>query len=111
MHDQINYINTTTIQSPAQFVEALKKVQAQITEIKQEKLTTTQARNLEVVEVQIIEVTEEAQKPQPALERIQTTLGEAKETMDMLAGGLASAAALGTTIGGLILLVARLFGG
>ena len=112
MRDQTNYIsNIANIQNQAQFVDELKMVQARIAEIKQGQLSTAQARNLEVVEGQIIAVTEEAQKPQPALERIQASLSEAKETMELLAGSLSAAAALGTTIGGLVLLAVRLFGG
>ncbi len=113
MGDQNNIItnNTANIESPAQFVEALKQVQAQVAGIKQEQLTAAQKRNLEAVEGQIEAVSLEAGKPKPQLAHIQTTLKDARETMDMLAGGLNSAAALGTTIGGLALLAVKLFGG
>ena len=112
MGNETNYIsNTANIQSPAQFVDELKKLQAQIAMIKQGQLSTALARNLEVVEGQISAVTEEAQKPQPALERIQATLSEAKETMELLAGSLSAATTLGATIGWLVLMAARFFGG
>jgi hypothetical protein len=112
MRDQTNYIsNIANIQNQVQFVDELKMVQARIAEIKQGQLSTAQARNLEMVEGQIIAVTDEAQKPQPALERIQASLGEAKETLELLAGSLSAAAALGVTIGGLVQLAVRLFGG
>lgn len=111
MRDQHNTITITNIQNQTQFIDALQKVQAQITEIKQGKLTPTQVRNLEAVEGQIVEATAEAQKPQPLGEHIKATLTDAKETMVMLAGSLGAAAALGATIGELIVQAAKLFGG
>lgn len=59
-------------------------------------------RNLEVVESRINEATEEVKKPQPLLEQIKTSLTDAKDTMEMLGGGLGAAVALGNTIGGLV---------
>ena len=106
-----NFQNIVNIQNQTQFIDALQKVQTQITEIKQGKLTPTQVRNLEAVEGQIVEATAEAQKPQPLGEHIKATLTDAKETMVMLAGSLGAAAALGATIGELIVQAAKLFGG
>jgi hypothetical protein len=109
--DQYNTINTAEIKNQDEFVAALQKLQAQILELKQGQLTSAQARDLAVVESQVVEAVVEAQKPRPASERIQTTLKEAKETMEMLGGGLGAAAALGTTLGGLVMTAVKLFGG
>jgi len=112
--DQTNYINianVANIQSPAEFVGALQQVQAQIAEMRQGQLTSAQARNLEAAELKVIEASQETQKPQPLGKRIKTSLGEAKETMDLLGGSLQSAATLGTVIGGLVVIAMKLFGG
>lgn len=114
--DQTNYITYNAQQianlaSPAEFLTVLQQVQAQIAEIKKAELTKPQTRNLEMVESLVGDVIEEVQKPQPVLERVKETLTEAKETMDLLSGSLTSAAALGTTIGGLAGMAIKLFGG
>jgi chaperonin GroEL (HSP60 family) len=114
--DQTNIITNTSTQianlaSPAAFVSALQQVQAQLAGIKQAELSKAQVRNLEVVEGLVLEVSEEAQKPQPVLERIQGSLAEAKETLELLACSLVAASALGTTLGGLAVAAIKLFGG
>jgi len=111
--DQANYITTqvANIQSAAEFVTALQQVQAQIAQLKQGQLSPVQSRNLEAAQASVAEAAAEAQKPQPLGERIKTTLGEAKETMELLGGGLAAAATLGGTLGGLLSLAVKLFGG
>ena len=88
MRDQINYGTVADIQNPPQFAAALQNVQEQIAQIKQGQLTSVQVRNLEVVEGRISEATEEVKKPQPLLEQIKTSLTDAKDTMEMLGGGL-----------------------
>ena len=114
MHDQYNLQDqrTVTINTPAEFIVELRQLHAQIAALKQQpQLTSAQVRNIEVVEVQVEEAVKETQKPQPLGERIKTTLIEAKDTMDLLAASLGTAAALGTTIGGLALLAIKVFGG
>lgn len=108
----INRQQTAHISTPPQFVEELKKLSAQVAELKASTaLTPAQARRVEVVEADLHEAIEEAQKPQPLAERINTTLTTAKTTMDNLAGGIASAAGLGAALGGLAQLATKVFGG
>ncbi len=114
--DQINHITYTStqianLQSPAEFVTVLQQVQAQLAELKKAELSKVQVRNLETVEGLVLDVVEEAQKPQPAPARIKETLSEAKETLELLSGSLGAAAALGTTVGGLMGMAIKLFGG
>ncbi len=115
-HDQTNYITYTSTQianlaSPAEFMTVLGQVQQQITEIKKADLSKSQVRNLEVVEGLVLDVSEEVQKPEPALDHIQNSLAEAKETLELLAGSLMAAAALGSTLGSLAVMAIKLFGG
>jgi hypothetical protein len=108
----INRPQTAPIHTPQQFVGELKKLSAQVAELKAlAALTPAQARRVEVIEADLQEALEEAQKPQPLAERINTTLTTARATMDNLAGGLASAAGLGAALGGLAKLAAKVFGG
>ena len=107
----INITNTTNIQSPAEFAAALGQVQAQVADLKQAQLTSAQARNLNEVEVRLAEAAEEAQKPAPLGERIKTALAEAKDTLELLGGGLGAALAIGKTIEALMPVITRLFGG
>jgi hypothetical protein len=111
---QGNQTNITTVIQPPQtteeFMGILKTVQAQLAAMQQAGLTSAQKKMVESTEQKLAEATEEAAKPQPLGERIKTTLTEAKEYMDAIGGSLASAMALGTTIGGLLLAVAKLFG-
>lgn len=117
MGDQTNYIsstnitNITNIQSPAEFVTALEQVQAQLAGLRKGQLTSAQARNLEVVEARVAEAAAEAQKPQPLGERVKATLSEAKETLELLSGSLTAATTLGTTLGGLMMMAVKIFGG
>ncbi len=97
-------------QTPAEFAEALKAIQFQVAAMKQAGLTGPQRQIVESAEQKVAEAAEEAAKPEPIGERIKTTLAEAKEYMDAIGGSLASAATLGITIGGLLAMVAKLFG-
>lgn len=109
--DQVNSYN---IQPPAnreEFIIQLQQVQAQIIEIKKSGLSSAQTKILELAEGKVNEAVSEAQQPQTHGESIKATLTEAKETLDMLSGSLTSAMTLGTTIGGLILIVIKIFGG
>jgi len=100
------------IQTPTEFRTTLQQIQAQVTELKQQpQLTSAQVRNLEVVEARVIEAGEEAAQPKPMGERIRSTLSEAKETLEILAGSLESAVRLGMDVGALIVLASKLFGG
>jgi len=110
--DQTNFINNVTnIQSPTEFVTALEQVLNQVAEIKKGQLTKVQARNLDAVETCVMAAVDETYKPQPVGERIQSTLREAKESLDLLSGSLGAAATLGTTLGGLVMIAVKIFGG
>jgi hypothetical protein len=108
--DQINY-NFSPPASREEFIVRLQQLQAQIIEIKKEPMTSTQTKILELAEGKVNEAVSETEQPKPLGDRIKNTLTEAKETMDMLSTSLTSAVTLGTTIGGLILLVSKFFGG
>jgi hypothetical protein len=108
--DQYNY-QVANVETPAQFVGELQKLGAQIAALKQGPLNGAQLRNLESAEQKLVEAKDEAQKPQPTGERIQSTLGEAKETLELLGGGLSAATALGTALGTLATMALKLFGG
>lgn len=108
--DQYNY-QVANVETPAQFVGELQKLQAQVAALKQVPLNAAQQRNLEAAEGNLAEAADEAQKPKPTGERIQSTLGEAKDTLELLGGGLAAASALGTAIGTLATMALKLFGG
>jgi hypothetical protein len=108
--------NNTTInyappQSSAELAAVLHQFLAQVAAMKQEPgLNSAQRGIIQSAEQKIAEAAEEAAKPEPIGERIKTTLTEAKEYMDAIGGSLQSAAALGTTIGGILVIVAKLFG-
>jgi hypothetical protein len=111
--DQINIIDKRIahIGTPQDFVAELQKVQAQMAEMKKApELQPAQARRLEVVEADVQDALVEAGKPAPVAERINATLTTAKETMDNLGGGLASAVALGATLAGLAQVALKVFG-
>ena len=100
------------VASPGEFAAELKKLQAEIAALKgQATLTPAQAQTVEVVEGQIQQVVEEAQKAQPVAARITATLTGAKAVMDSLSGGIASAVGLGTTIAAFGQIALKLFGG
>ena len=109
-----NQTNFTTVNQPPQtteeFMGILKTVQAQLTAMQQAGLTSAQKQIIESTEQKLAEAAEEATKPEPLGERIKTTLTEAKEYMNAIGGSLASAMALGTTIGTLLVGAAKLFG-
>lgn len=123
--DQINKIagrdlvegdqtNITTVIQPPQNVEEFKAIlnalQAQLEALKQTNLTAPQKQMVKAAEEKVAEAAEEAARPTPLGERIKTALTEAKEYLEAIGGSVASAAALGATLGGLILAVAKLFG-
>ncbi len=109
--DQTNFIAVTRPpQTKDEFMAILQAVRAELATMKQSTLTTSQRQTVESAEKKVVEATEEATKSRPLGERIKTTLSEAKEYMDALGGSLASAMALGTTIGTLLAMVVKLFG-
>jgi len=114
MSDQVNYNfqgqAAPHIQTAPQFAAELLKLQMQISALLQQtELTNAQRRNLQAAQEQAALAAAEAQKPQPDDRQVQQTLGEAKETMELLSGSLKSAAGLGALLGGLIQIAAKLF--
>ena len=111
MGSQTN-VQTANIQSPQEFAAALQRIQAQVSALKQQpQLTSAQARNIAVVEAKVSQAVDETRQPQPLGERVRAALTEAKDTLDLLAGGLQSAVGLGTAVGGLAVLAVKIFGG
>jgi len=114
MGDQYNDFRQQVAQiaSPAEFVTRAQELQAKIAEIKkQPDLLPAHAETLDVVEGDVKQAVEEAQKPQPAAARITAKLAGAKAVMDSLGDGVKSAIGLGTVIGGLAQIAIKLFGG
>ena len=110
MRDQYNW-QAAQIASPQDFVSELERLRAQIAELKREpELTPAQVRRVEVVEADVQDALQEAQKPQPLGARINTTLDGAKETMTKLGEGVQAAVGLGATLAGLGQMALRLFG-
>ena len=116
MGDQSNtYYQTTqtlNVSTPAEFIMELQKLSG---EIERQKALPgadpASVRRLGVVEADIEDVIAEAEKEAPDVERIKTTLDGAKETMEKLGGSITAAVNLGTALGGLALLVWKVFGG
>lgn len=106
-HDRLIHIT-----SPAEFMIELQKVREQIAALRQQPgISPTEARRLAAVEGDIDDVAQETRRPAPLGERINTTLMQAKATMEALAGSVAAAAALGATLAGLGQIALKLFGG
>ncbi len=100
------------IQTPAEFVQALSLLQAQIAALKQHsELTLQQAQMVEIIQRQVQQAIEEAQKPEPKGTRITAELASAKATMDLIAGAVQSAVGLGATLAGLAGMAIKVFGG
>jgi hypothetical protein len=113
MGDQYNQIvqNVENNPTPGAFTVALWQIRQELSKIKaQSDLTAAQIRNIEFVEVKVLEAEQKASLPEPPVEDIKTDLIEAKETMDAISGGLASAIGLGALLGNLIGMVGRAFG-
>lgn len=113
--DQVNYIDNSqinNISTPAEFVDELQKLKAEIGRLKsQPNVEPAVVRRLAAVEGDIEDAIVEARQEQPVAEHINSTLDGAKETMEKLGGSIASAVNLGTTLGSLALLAMKLFGG
>ncbi|MBI4675711.1 MAG: hypothetical protein HY741_29060 [Chloroflexi bacterium] len=105
-------LNIANVSTPREFIEQLEQVQNEIAMLKQSpQLSASQARRIEVVEGDVVEVLGEAQKPKPLPARIHATLGEAKETMNKIGGSVKSAVELGAALGALAELALKIFGG
>ena len=103
---------TLNVTTPADFVAELQKLKAEIERLKQLPDTdAAAARRLEVVQADLQDAIVDAEKEQPAAQRINNTLDGAKETMEKLEGSITSAVNLGTTLGNLALIASRVFGG
>ncbi len=105
-----NYI-TNNISSPADFVEALNQLKAEIEALKsQAEIEPTVIRRLSTVQDDIADVITEAENEKPVTERIKSTLESAKDTMELIKGSVGTAVALGTTLGNLAMMAANIFG-
>ncbi|MEO8354458.1 MAG: toll/interleukin-1 receptor domain-containing protein [Chloroflexota bacterium] len=114
--DQTNYYNnnqqTINITSPAQFMDELQKLKDEIGKLKsQPNVDPATARRMDLVQTDIDDVVNEANKEKPVAERIKTTLDGAKEVMDKVGGSVGSAVNLGTALGSLAMIAMKLFGG
>ena len=113
--DQYNYNfqqQVAQIQSPQEFVARLQELQKELTQIKQQPdVLPDQKETLQLVEGQVTEVIEEAQKPMPTSDRIVAKLKSAKAVMDSLGDGVRSAIGLGTVLAGFGAIALKLFGG
>lgn len=101
----------TNINSPDEFMTALREIRAQLAALQQEDLTPDQAQEVQTAAEQVTEAAEEISQPEPDGEHINETLQKAQRTMDSLKGSIGSAVSLGTTLAGLIKIAMKLFGG
>ena len=109
--DQYNQ-QVAQIASPQEFIARLQELQGQIAQIKQQPdLLAEQKDTLEIIEGNVGQVIDEAQKPQPKSSRIVATLNAAKAVMDSLGDGVKAAVGLGTVIAGFGQIALKLFGG
>ncbi|MBI4671524.1 MAG: hypothetical protein HY741_07640 [Chloroflexi bacterium] len=105
-------LNIANVSTPREFIEQLQQVQSEIAMLKQSpELSASQARRIEAVEGDVVEVIQEVQKPKPLPARINETLGEAQETMNKIGGSVKSAVELGAALGALAELAIKVFGG
>lgn len=114
MGDQYNFQDQriANIQTPAEFLQALSLLQAQIAALKQHsELTLQQAQMVEIIQRQVQQAVEEARKPEPMGTRITAELASAKATMDLIASAVQSAVGLGATLAGLAGMAIKVFGG
>ena len=114
MGDQYNDLRQQVAQigTPAEFVAQVQALQAQLAALKQQPdLLPAQVQTLEVVEGNVQEAVEEAQKPEPLAARITATLTGASAVMDSLSKSVQAAVGLGAVLGGLAQIALRLFGG
>jgi hypothetical protein len=113
MGDQYNDFRQQVAQigSVEEFLARAQELQAVLAEIKgQPELSGDQVETIEVVEGQIQQVIEEAEKPQPLPARITATLTGAKAVMDSLGDTVKSAVGLGAVLAGLAEIALKVFG-
>ena len=97
--------------SVVEFLARAPELQAVLAEIKgQPELSQAQVETIEVVEGQIQQAIEEAEKPQPLAARITATLTGAKAVMDSLGDTVKSAVGLGAVLAGLADIALKVFG-
>ncbi len=109
--DQVNYNNQQqlNINTPAEFVAELRRLQAEIQSLKSQ-LEPDDAMQVDLVIQRVETAIVEAGQPKPASERIRTTLEKAKKAIDSLDGTLQSAMSLGATLATLGALALKVFG-
>ena len=109
--DQVNYNNqqTLNINTPAEFVTELRRLQAEIQSLKAQ-LEPDDAMQVDMVIKRVETAIVEAEQPKPVVERIRTALEKAQKNMTLLDGTLQSAMSLGTTLAALGALALKVFG-
>jgi hypothetical protein len=111
-----NYGDTITniqnIQSPAEFVQALRVLQEQIAALKEDTaLLPAQKEEIEIVEGKIVEVVEASQSEKPSGAAIRKTLDDAKAMLDSIGGAATSAIGLGAILAQIADMAIKVFGG
>jgi len=109
--DQVNYNNQQqlNINTPAEFVAELRRLQAEIQSLKSQ-LEPDDAMQVDLVIQRVETAIVEAGQPKPASERIRTALEKAQKNMALLDGTLQSAMSLGATLATLGALALKVFG-
>lgn len=109
--DQVNYNNQQqlNINTPAEFVAELRRLQAEIQSLKA-GLDSTDAQQVDIVIQRMETAIVEAGQPKPAVEHIRTALEKAQKNMTLLDGTLQSAMSLGATLATLGALALKVFG-
>ena len=109
--DQVNYNNQQqlNINTPAEFVAELRRLQAEIQSLKSQ-LEPDDAMQVDVIVQRVETAIVEAEQPQPVGERIRTALEKAQKNMALLDGTLQSAMSLGATLATLGALALKVFG-
>jgi hypothetical protein len=99
------------IASPQEFVGKLQELQGKIVQVKQQPgLQPEHAESLDIVEGDVKEAIEEAQKPQPKLARIKARLDAAEGVLKSMGKSVTAAVGLGTAIAGFGEIALKLFG-
>lgn len=97
--------------TPAGLVSALHEVRKELVIIKETPgLNGAQTRTVETALAQVEQAAAKAAQPEPPGNDILADLRAAKETIDLLAGSLASAAGLGVIVANLITLAGQVLG-
>ena len=100
------------INDAAGFISELRKLQAQILELKQHpEMDAADAMQVESAAARVQTAIAEAEQPRPMAERINTTLTKAQQTLTLLSGSVKAAMGLGATLAALGAMALKLFGG